>query len=154
LKRILRYTLATPHFLIKDKVSGLNKGNLVIKRRGRLTITERRKYQRVKIYNPLSYVCIDDSGNPIQERMGTAIEISQGGLFIETHSPLKPQDVLLITIDIQGELVPIKGRVVHCRTDDSGKSRTGIQFLEFNEKILSFVTSLIKTYSEFITQHG
>jgi len=135
-------------------VSGLNKGNLVIKRRGRLTITERRKYQRAKIYNPLSYVCIDDSGNPIQERMGTAIEISQGGLFIETHSPLKPQDVLLITIDIQGELVPIKGRVVHCRTDDSGKSRTGIQFLEFNEKILSFVTSLIKTYSEFITQHG
>jgi len=121
---------------------------------GSLTITERRKYQRVKTYNFLSYVSIDDSGNPTGEKMGIAIEISQRGLFIETHSPLKPQDVLLITIDIQGELVPIKGRVVHCRTDDSGKSRTGIQFLEFNEKILSFVTSLIKTYSEFITQHG
>ena len=119
-----------------------------------MTITERRKYQRVKTYNFLSYVSIDDSGNPTGEKMGIAIEISQRGLFIETHSPLKPQDVLLITIDIQGELVPINGRVVHCRTDDSGKSRTGIQFLEFNEKILSFVTSLIKTYSEFITQHG
>jgi c-di-GMP-binding flagellar brake protein YcgR len=135
-------------------VSGLNKGNLVIKRSRNLTITEKRKYQRIKTHNLLSYVCIDDSGNPTEERMGTAIEISQGGLFIETHNPLKPQDVLLITIDIQGELVPIKGRVVHCRTDDSGKFRTGIQFLEFNEKILSFVTSLIKTYSEFINQHG
>ena len=119
-----------------------------------MTIKERRKYQRVKTYKLLSYVCIDDSGNPIEERMGTAIEISQGGLLMETHHPLKPQDVLLITIDIQGELVPIKGRVVHCRTDDSGKSRTGIQFLEANEKILSFVTNLIKTYSEFINQHG
>lgn len=119
-----------------------------------MTITERRKYQRVKTHNLLSYVCIDDSGNPTEERMGTAIEISQGGLFMETHNPLKPQDVLLITIDIQGELVPIKGRVVYCRTEDSGKFRTGIQFLEFNKKILSFVTILIKTYSEFINQHG
>ena len=119
-----------------------------------MTIKEKRNYQRVKTHNPLSYVCIDYSGKPTEERMGTAIEISQGGLFIETHNPLKPQDVLLITIDIQGELVPVKGRVVHCRTDDSGKFRTGIQFLEFNEKILSFVTSLIKTYSEFINQHG
>ena len=135
-------------------MSGLNKGNLVIKRSRNLTIKEKRNYQRVKTHNPLSYVCINDSGKPTEERMGTAIEISQGGLFIETHNPLKPQDVLLITIDIQGELVPIKGRVVHCRTDDSGKFRTGIQFLEFNEKILSFVTSLIKTYSEFINQHG
>jgi len=91
-----------------------------------LTITERRKYQRVKTHNLLSYVCIDDSGNPTEERMGTAIEISQGGLFIETHNPLKPQDVLLITIDIQGELVPIKGRVVYCRTGDSGKLTKGI----------------------------
>jgi c-di-GMP-binding flagellar brake protein YcgR len=135
-------------------VSGLNKGNLVIKRRRILTITERRKYQRVKTYNPLSYVCIDDRGKPTEEKMGMAMEISQGGLFMETYHPLKPQDVLLVTIDIQGELVPIRGRVVHCRTDDSGKSRMGIQFLESNEKILSFVTSLIKTYSEFINQHG
>jgi c-di-GMP-binding flagellar brake protein YcgR len=119
-----------------------------------LTITERRKYQRVKTQNALSYVCIDDKGTPTEERTGTAMEISQGGLFMETHHPLAPQDVLRITIDIQGEWVPIKGRVVHCRTDDSGKSRTGIQFLESNEKILSFVTSLIKNYSEFITQHG
>ena len=119
-----------------------------------MSVTERRKYQRVKTQNELSYVCIDDRGKPTERRMGTAIEISQGGLFMETHNPLKPKDALLITIDIKGELVPIKGRVVHCRTDDSGKSRAGIQFLEFNEKILSFVTSLIKTYSEFINQHG
>lgn len=119
-----------------------------------MSVTERRKYQRVKTQNALSYICIDDQGKPTEERTGTAMEISQGGLFMETHHPLTPQDVLLITIDIQGEWVPIKGRVVHCRTDHTGKSRTGIQFLESNEKILSFVTNLIKTYSEFITQHG
>ena len=119
-----------------------------------MSVTERRKYQRVKTQNALSYVCIDDEGTPSEERTGTAMEISQGGLFMETHHPLTPKDVLLITIDIQGELVPIKGRVVHSRTDHTGKSRTGIQFLEFNEKILSFVTNLIKTYGEFITQHG
>jgi c-di-GMP-binding flagellar brake protein YcgR len=132
----------------------LNNCNLVIKRRRTVSVTERRKYQRVKTQNALSYVCIDDKGKPAEEKMGMAMEISQGGLFMETYHPLKLQDVLFITIDIRGELVPIKGRVVHCRTDDSGKSRMGIQFLESNEKIVSFVTSLIKTYSEFINQHG
>ena len=119
-----------------------------------MTTTERRKYQRVKTHNLVSYVCIDDSGNQIEEGTGRAIEISQGGILIETHNPIKLQDILLMAIDIEGELVNIKGRVVHYSTDDSGKFRTGIQFLETNEKILSFVISLIETYSKFINQHG
>jgi c-di-GMP-binding flagellar brake protein YcgR len=132
----------------------LNNWNLLIKRAKTMSITERRKYQRVKTQNALSYVRINDRGRPTEGKKGMAMEISQGGLFMESYHPLEPQDVLLITIDIQRELVPIKGRVIHCRTDDSGKSRMGIQFLESNEKIVSFVTSLIKTYSEFINQHG
>ena len=119
-----------------------------------MTITEKRKYQRVNTHNIVSYVCIDDSGNQIEEGTGRAIEMSQGGIRIETHSPIKPQDILLMAIDIEGELVDIKGMVVYCRAEDSGKFRSGIQFLETNEKILSFVTRLIKKYSKFINQHG
>ena len=113
-----------------------------------MTFTERRKHPRVKTHNLVSYVCIDDSGNQTDEGMGSAIDISLGGILIETHDPIESQDILLIAIGIKDELIDIKGKVVYCRAEDSGMFRTGIQFLETNEKIRLFVMSLIKDYSK------
>jgi hypothetical protein len=129
-------------------------GNLVIRRSRNLTITEKRKHPRVKTHNLVSYVCIDDSGNEIDEGMGRAIDISIGGILIETHDPIESHDILLMAIGIKDELIDIKGKVVYCRAEDSEMFRTGIQFLETNEKIRLIVTSLIKTYRKFINQHG
>jgi len=119
-----------------------------------LSIEEKRKHPRVETHNLVSYVCIDDSGNEIDEGMGSAIDISLGGILIETHDPIESQDILLITIGIKDELIDIKGKVVYCREEDSGMFRTGIQFLETNEKIRLFVMSLIKKHRQFINQHG
>ena len=107
-------------------------------------ITEKRKHPRVITHNLVSYVCIDDSGNEIDEGMGSAIDISLGGILIETNKPIGTQDILLMAIDIKDELIDIKGKVVYCRAEDSGMFRTGIQFLETSEKIRLFVMSLIK----------
>ncbi len=109
-----------------------------------MTFTERRKHPRVETNNLVSYVCIDDSGNEIDEGMGGAIDISLGGILIETHDPIESQDILLMAVGIKDELIDIKGKVVYCRAEDSGMFRTGIQFLETNEKIRLFVMNLIK----------
>jgi hypothetical protein len=109
-----------------------------------LTFTERRKHPRAKTNNFVSYVCKDDRGNEIDEGMGRAIDISIGGILIETYDPIESQDILLIAIGIKDELIEIKGKVVYCRAEDSGMFRTGIHFLETNEKIRLFVMSLLK----------
>ena len=109
-----------------------------------MTFTERRKHTRVKTDNPVSYVCIDDSGNEIDQGMGSAIDISLGGILIETHDPIELRDILLMAIGIKDKLIDIKGKVVYCRAEDSGMFRTGIRFLETNEKIRLFVMSLMK----------
>ncbi len=109
-----------------------------------MTFTERRKHPRAKTNNFVSYVCIDDRGNEIDEGMGRAIDISIGGILIETYDPIESQDILLIAIGIKDELIDIKGKVVYCRAEDSGMFRTGIQFLETNEKIRLFVMGLLK----------
>jgi hypothetical protein len=111
-------------------------------------IIERRKHPRVETNNLISYFCIDDSGNQTKKGNGKAINICQGGIQIETHNPIKPEDILQLGIDIEDELARIKGKAIYCRPDDLGKYRTGIQFLETNEKIVAFVTDLLKTYSE------
>jgi c-di-GMP-binding flagellar brake protein YcgR len=115
-----------------------------------LTFIERRKHPRVEISNLISYVCKDDGGNAIKEGSGKAINISQGGILIETLDPLEWQDILQLTIDIEDGLVGIKGKVIYCNADDFEKYRTGIQFLEANDKIQSFVMNLLKMYSKLL----
>jgi len=111
-----------------------------------LTGLERRKHPRVETDNRVSYVCMDDNGNPIKEGIGRAVNISEGGILIETHHEFEWQNILLLGIDIENKLNRIKGRVVYCNADDSGVFRTGIEFLEVNERILSFVIHLLKTH--------
>jgi hypothetical protein len=111
---------------------------------------ERRKHPRVKTNNLISYVCIDDSRNQIKRGRGKAINICQGGIQIETDNPIEAEAVLQMAIDIEDEVPEIKGRAIYCVADDLGRFRTGIQFLETNEKIISFVTNLLKTYSELL----
>ena len=107
---------------------------------------ERRKYPRVETDNRVSYICMDDNGNPLKEGVGKAINISQGGILIETPHSFEWQNTLFLGIDIENKTNRIKGRVVYCNATDSGIFRTGIEFLEVNERILSFVIHLLKAH--------
>ena len=111
-----------------------------------MSMAERRKHPRVETHNRLSYVCKDDRGNPIKEGTGKTINISKRGILIETHNAFEWQDILQISIATEDDLIRIKGKVVYCNASDFGMFRIGIQFLEPDEKIFSFVISLLKTY--------
>ena len=115
-----------------------------------MTFVEKRKHPRVNINNLISYRCLDDNDNQTKEGRGKSINISQGGILIETHDPFEWQDVLLLFIDIEDEPVNIKGKVVYCNAASFGKFRTGIQFLETNEKIVLFVERLLETYTKLM----
>jgi len=93
---------------------------------------------------------MDDSGNQAKQGRGKSVNISQGGILIETHDPFEWQNILLLSIDIEDESVSIKGKVIYCNAANFGKFRTGIQFLETNEKIVTFVEGLLKTYSKLL----
>jgi hypothetical protein len=117
-----------------------------------LSIKEKRKHPRIKTENLLSYVCIDDEGNEIDEGMGKIKNVSLGGVLIETIKPIGMQDILLTTIGINDEIINMKAKVVYCKKEISGMFRTGIQFLEAKEDKQLFVTNLIKISSKQKTQ--
>ncbi|MBW1725099.1 MAG: hypothetical protein JRD87_04635 [Deltaproteobacteria bacterium] len=110
--------------------------------------TDRRKHSRFNISNLISYVCIDHRGNETTQGMGKAINASQEGILIETHKPIESKYILLMVIGIEDELIQVKGNIVYSQPDDSRMFRTGIQFLETKEKILSFVINSVKTFSK------
>ncbi len=110
--------------------------------------TDRRKHSRVNTSNLISYVCIDPSGNETTQGMGRAINVSQEGILIETHKPIESKYIRLMLVGIEDELIQVKGNIVYCLPDQSKMFRTGIQFFETKEKILSFVINLVKIFSK------
>jgi predicted nucleic acid-binding Zn ribbon protein len=102
-----------------------------------MTFIERRKHPRFKTNDPISYVCIDNNGQRIKEGKGKAVNVSKGGILIETHDSFNYQDILILGIDLKDKSVSIKGRVVYCNTNDAGMFQTGIEFLETGDIILT-----------------
>jgi len=112
-------------------------------------ITDRRQYPRFKTSNLISYVCLDSNGNEISQGMGKGIDVSSSGILIETHNPIKSQEISLMATCREDEIIYIKGKVIYCRTEDSGMFRTVIKFLETNERIRLFVKNMIKVKSAY-----
>ena len=104
----------------------------------------RRNNQRVPTHNLLSYVCMDKNDNKLEQGMGRAVDISQGGIRLETHVPIVSHYILLAAIGVDDQLINVKGEVMHCTADDSGKYQTGVRFIETSEKIRRIVVNMIK----------
>lgn len=109
---------------------------------------ERRVNTRVKTVNLISYVSLDENGKPLEQGMGRTLNISQGGLLIETKVPIEAQYILLMAVDINDELVDIKGGVVYSRRSGDKIFHTGVRFIETNDKIRKVVIEMVKTFSK------
>jgi c-di-GMP-binding flagellar brake protein YcgR len=106
---------------------------------------EKRKSPRVKIQNLISYVCLDEDGKPIKHLMGTALDISQGGLLLETTQHIEPGNVILITADEQDKIFEINGKAAYCRETGSGKFNVGISFQGTHAENIQFVKCVVRS---------
>lgn len=107
---------------------------------------EKRKNPRVTTSNVVSYVCLDEDGHQIAEGMGRTVDISQGGTLLETSVPIEAEYILLMSIDLENNIVETKGRVAHTRNVNPGKYLTGIEFLGPREEVTQVVKNFIIDY--------
>ena len=110
-------------------------------------MTERRRHQRIKTENPLSYVCLDGNGIPVDQGVGRALNLSKGGLLIETKVPIEAYYVKLTSIGMKNELIKIKTKIVYCREEEPKNFYIGVSFIETNERIREIIKGMIKVYS-------
>lgn len=111
-----------------------------------MSTPERRKHPRVKLYYPISYVCTDEKGRVVQENMGVVLNISQRGILIETAEGVFSKCITLITIDLNKNIMEIKGKVVYCKKNKSEKYISGISFAETHAKNIYFVKRIVRAY--------
>ena len=111
-----------------------------------ISITNKRKGPRVKTSNGVSYVCMDENGNEIEQGMGKTIDISIGGILLETSVRIESKYILIATIDLKGNLIEIRGKVVYSRKIEFREFLNGIQFLETPERQIKIIAEFIKVH--------
>jgi len=95
---------------------------------------EKREHRRFNSTNLLSYACINTENIVVQQGMGKTLDVSQGGILLETHVPIDPSHKVHLDIGFRDEVVKMVGDVVYTRTGQSGRSESGIHFVEHSEK--------------------
>ena len=109
---------------------------------------EKRKDPRIDTENLLAYVCLDESGRELKQGMGRTLNISEGGILMETHVPMDPYHSVSLTISMEEEMMIIKGNISYCSERADGRFETGIQFIETDEAQRKFLRQYIEIFKE------
>ena len=113
-------------------------------------ITNRRQYKRINTRNLISHVIVDVHGSKISQGLSNTVDISRGGILLETLTPIESGLILLTAVDLDDNLIDIKGELVYCRDTATGLYHSGIKFVDTNEQRINFAARLIKEYNHQI----
>lgn len=108
----------------------------------------KRKHQRIPSLN-LSYICLDENNNIVKQGMGRTLNISESGILLETHFPIEPKYLVLMTIALKEDLLEIKGKPIHTRSNKAGKFEVGIEFLEPDQDSIQLLKNFIAKYDSY-----
>lgn len=107
---------------------------------------DNRKHPRFDSGNLLSYVCLDNQNKIIQQGMGKTIDVSEGGILLETHVSINPDYTVLLSIGFEDEMADIKGNVIYSRKRNDGMIESGIKFVNISSGCNNILSSFIKKF--------
>ncbi len=111
------------------------------------THAEKRKHPRVETFNEVDYILLDENKRKVGEGKGRTVNLSQSGALLETDSPLNGTFIVLITLDLAGNKVHVKGRVAHSReSENPGCYLSGVRFAGSRQENIQAIVAFVKTY--------
>jgi hypothetical protein len=113
-----------------------------------MTSEDKRKHQRIPSLN-LSYICLDKNNNIVKEGMGRTLNISESGILLETQFAIELEYLVIMTIALQEDLLEIKGKPIHTKSNKSGKFEVGIEFLEPDQDSIQLLKNFIAKYDSY-----
>jgi hypothetical protein len=94
--------------------------------------TERRRYIRPEALNLLDYLVVDEQGRQGEYSMARTLNVSKGGILMETHIPLPQGQQVMITLGLNDQLIDVMGRIAYT-TASSGRHQNGIEFFHVSD---------------------
>ena len=83
----------------------------------------------------------------ISQGLSKALNISKGGMLLETPEPIEKGLLSLMATDENNDLIEIDCNLVYCKKTSTGRYHSGISFLASDDEVTTFVTKLIKEYN-------
>lgn len=80
--------------------------------------------------------------------MGRTLNVSEGGILLETHTAVDPSYTVSLTLALEDELMDIKGKIAYSKKRMDGKYETGIQFFTPDDKKIRLLRQFITIFSE------
>ena len=108
---------------------------------------EKRKHDRFAALN-LSYICEDKDGDILYEGMGRTLNVSEGGMLLETNYFISPGNTLNLSVAMEEALVNVRGRVIYCQEGEGKTFRTGLELQDMDQESRALLYSFIKIFAE------
>ncbi len=96
-------------------------------------IEEKRRFPRVDSSHLISYTHFDEAKNPVEMGMCKSLDLSQGGVTIQTHRSFPVNTQLEMEIALEERLVKVRGTIVHVREVGRQLYDVGVCFTEMDE---------------------
>jgi len=109
-------------------------------------MNDKRKYPRVNIRVLGSFDCYNEDGELSYQMLGVILDVSLGGMLIETDEIIKANYVEIIFVNYENKLMSVVGSIVHSRKSENGKARTGLCFHGADSENVKITTNLIRTH--------
>ncbi len=87
-----------------------------------------RKHNRIESFKLISYTCIDENNNVVSQGMGRTLNVSEGGILLETHVLVAVGTIVSLAIGLEDDLVNLSGKVMHNKPGKKGMFEAGIEF--------------------------
>lgn len=109
--------------------------------------SEKRRHPRINTSKNVSYILFDEDDNKLEQGVGRTLNLSQNGALLETDKALYGAFIMLITIDLDGQKIQLRGRVANTRKSSTeGCYLTGIEFTGALEEQRSALVAFVKAY--------
>ena len=89
---------------------------------------DRRKYPRIETSNLIACCCLDENENELEHCMARVINVSPVGAKIESFKEISSENARLVSVDPDGDLIDIKGKVVYKNKIEDSRFEIGISF--------------------------
>lgn len=109
--------------------------------------SERRHFIRPETLNLLDYLCIDKEGLQGDYAMGRTLNVSEGGILMETHLALETGCQVMITLGLEDRLIDVMGKIVHSE-HEGGRHQIGVEFFHISDDDKKILNKYVKVFHE------
>ena len=107
--------------------------------------SERRKNDRLESLHLLDFVVVDEFGQHGDYTMGRTLNVSRGGILMETHLEMRKGQQVVITMELKNALLNVMGTIVYASFANP-RYRYGIEFFEVPEADQRLLDSYVDAF--------